>query len=242
MDEVKKLIEHSLNPQTELLWEWRDKLLALLTQPLSSTASDADADGEEFTRSIETQGEAEAYLQAYTDLFADRRAALTAERTLLAAHDTKEAHLRKTKAAQKATDAVYWAEEEAVTDVQMEKLEEGEVQPQHEVLQKELKEKRTALLQLNSTGTSRAIKSAMVDLSNVAARIVREGDPEKANARETMAIANEAVAMLRTLISDQGALSYDPFERVCSLVVGKLMDKIQLDLVLLRKTFNDRIS
>ena len=199
MEEANELIEGTLNRQTELLWEWRNKLVALLTQQLLS--SEGDADGDEFARSLDTQGEAEAYLQAYADLFADRRAVLLAERTLLAAHDTKETRLRKTKAAQKANDAVYWAEDrENAMDVEMERLEEGEVQPQHEVLQKDLKEKRTALLQLNDSNTTRAIRSVMVDLHNIAARIVKDDDPETV-------IVKEATAKLRALIAEQGRLS-----------------------------------
>lgn len=238
MEEANELIHSTLNRQTELLWEWREKLVSLLTQPLSSSSSDGDADGEEFSRSLETQGEAEAYLQAYADLFADRRATLTSERTLLAAHDTRETHLRKTKAAQKATDTVLWAEDEDLMDVQMEKLE-GEVQPQHEVLQKELKEKRTALLQLNDAGAYRAVRSVMVDLNNVAARIVKEDDPERY-------IVKDAVAKLRALINEQCALFQFEFilvdSLICTLLSGKSMEKLQLDLVLLRRAFNERIS
>lgn len=48
-----------------------------------------DADGQEYQRSLDNQGEAETYLQAYTALLADRREALTNERTLLAAHAAK---------------------------------------------------------------------------------------------------------------------------------------------------------
>ena len=54
-----------------MLWKWRNHLVALLTQPLTSPEEE-DADGQEYTRSLETQGEAEAYLQAYSALLADR--------------------------------------------------------------------------------------------------------------------------------------------------------------------------
>lgn len=197
MEEANGLIGGTLNEQTQLLWEWRTKLISLLTLPLSSSSTAGDADGEEFARSIETQGEAEAYLQAYADLLADRRAILTAERTLLALHDTREAHIRHTKAAQRANEADFLLEDDNVMDVQMEKLDEGEVQPQHQVLQKELKEQRTAILQLNDSGSSRAIRSVMVDLNNIITRIVKDDDPEKV-------IVKDAVAKLRSLINDQG--------------------------------------
>lgn len=191
MDEANEIIEDTLNKQSELLWEWRTKLVTLLTQPLSS--SDGDADGDEFSRSLETQGEAEAYLQAYADLLSDRRATLTAERTLLAAHDTKETHSRKTKAAQKATEAELW--QDAGQEIELEKLENVELQPQHEVLQKELKETRASLLL--SAEPNRAVRSVMVDLNNVAARITKDDDPEKL-------IVRTAVVRLRVLINDQG--------------------------------------
>lgn len=81
------LIRMSLK-QTELLWEWRSKIHELLTQSLTSGGDD-DADGQEYQRTLDNQGEAEIYLQAYAALLADRREALTSERTLLAAHDAK---------------------------------------------------------------------------------------------------------------------------------------------------------
>lgn len=57
----------------------------LLTQKL--TPGDEDADGQEYQRTLDDQGEAETYLMNYTSLLADRREALLQERTLLAAHD-----------------------------------------------------------------------------------------------------------------------------------------------------------
>src|ERR1700683_918799 len=88
-----------LNP---FILQWRTHMHALLTQSLKG---DSDADGDEYSRSLDAQGEADMYLQAYTALMADRRAALLAERTLLAEHDGKEKKLRKTKAAKAATAA-----------------------------------------------------------------------------------------------------------------------------------------
>ena len=124
-------------------------MYSLLTQSLKANGQ---ADGEEYSRSLDVQGEADMYLQAYTALLADRRAALVAERTLLAVHDGKEKKLRKTRAANKATAAAAAVEALHHPDVQ----EDTELQPEHEVLFKELTNTRKALLE---NFNDRAIKS-----------------------------------------------------------------------------------
>jgi len=146
MDEANGIIEEILNEQSALLWAWRSHINTLLTQKLSP--GEDEADGQEYQRTLDNQGEAETYLQAYTALLADRREALVNERTLLAAHDAREKKLRHTKAAIKAAAAAVEAQLEIPDDV--------ELQPEHEVLHKELSEQRKDLLQqLNG----RAIKS-----------------------------------------------------------------------------------
>ncbi|KAI0830062.1 SNF2 family N-terminal domain-containing protein [Trametes gibbosa] len=213
MLEANELIEDLLNEQSKLLWQWRTKLIALLTQPLGS--KDQDADGQEYTRSLDTQGEAETYLQAYAALLADRRETLTAERTLLAAHDVREVKARKTKAA-RGTRYLSAIEAEVV-DLDLDKLEDHDVQPEHQVMLKTLNDERKALLDEFDPG--RAVKTIMVELNNIAVGIAKEDDPEKI-------IAKDGVAKLRSLISEQ----------------GKLIDKLQNDLAHLRKAFNERIS
>ncbi len=153
-----------LNAQSKLLWEWRTQLHRLLTQKLA--ANEGDADGQEYQRSLDDQGEAETYLQAYTALLADRRQALVNERTLLAAHDarcvqvspfvlsivlhrSREKRLRHTKAAMKAATA---AEDIALDDAHA----DIELQPEHEVLRKQMAEERKDLLKALD---SRSIKS-----------------------------------------------------------------------------------
>ena len=186
MEEANEMIDELLNEQSALLWQWRTRLIGLLTQSLTSDGDDAD--GQEYTRSLETQGEAETYLQAYAALLADRREALTSERTLLAAHDDREKKIRKTKAAKKAAEAAL--EEEVLMQI-------GDLdpQPEHQVLQQELKDERTALLEDFNTG--RALRSVMVDLNNVAARITDDKNPERV-------IAREAASRLRKLLTEQG--------------------------------------
>jgi E3 ubiquitin-protein ligase SHPRH len=123
----------------------------LLTQSLKN---DGDADGDEYSRSLDAQGEADMYLQAYTALMADRRATLIAERTLLAEHDGKEKKLRKTKAARAAAAAAM-----AIHGVQNPEISEDfELRPEHEVLFKDLTNARRALLE---DFNGRAIKSIM---------------------------------------------------------------------------------
>ncbi|KAG2135375.1 SNF2 family N-terminal domain-containing protein [Suillus bovinus] len=204
-DEANEIIELALNEQTALLWEWRTCIYALLTQKLA--ANNDQADGEEYSRALETQGEAEIYMQAYAALLADRREAISSERTLLAAHDAREHKSRQTKAAARAAARAMSEEFEIPEDI--------EVQPQHEVLHRDLTEQRK---DLHDQFSGRALRSIMVDLSAVAARIASEKDPEKV-------IAKDGVNSLRTLIAQQVAL----------------MDKLDADLSQLRKIFNERI-
>ena len=51
-----------LNEQCTLLFEWRERILKLLTESLSASEGD-NVDGQEYTRTLDTQGEAEALLQ-----------------------------------------------------------------------------------------------------------------------------------------------------------------------------------
>ncbi|KAG1893017.1 SNF2 family N-terminal domain-containing protein [Suillus fuscotomentosus] len=204
-DEANDIIELALNEQTALLWEWRTRIYALLTQKLA--ANNDQADGEEYSRALDTQGEAEIYMQAYAALLADRREAISAERTLLAAHDAREHKVRRTKAAARAAAQAMSEDFEIPENV--------EVQPQHEVLHKDLTEQRK---DLHDQFSGRALRSIMVDLSAVAARIASEKDPEKV-------IAKDGANSLRTLIAQQVAL----------------MDKLDADLSQLRKIFNERI-
>ena len=186
MEEVNEIIDEVLNKQSAQLWKWRSHLVKLLTQPL--TSNDEDVDGQEYVRSLETQGEAEAYLQAYAALLADRREVMTAERTLLAAHDVKEKKKRRTQAAQRAELALL------DQDVMM-AIGEIEPQPQDEVLRNELNEQRKALREDHNP--ARAVRSILVEITNITASIFNEKDPEKI-------ITAQAAQALRELIGDQG--------------------------------------
>ncbi|KAF9064876.1 SNF2 family N-terminal domain-containing protein [Rhodocollybia butyracea] len=201
IEELHELIENVLNEQTELLWEWRSKIHELLTQNL--TSGDDDADGQEYQRTLDNQGEAETYLQAYAALLADRREALTNERTLLAAHDAKETKQRITKAALKAM-AVDTLDIPADIDIQ----------PEHEVLFKQLSDQRKALL-LDLNG--RAVRSILVNLTGAHSRTA-QNDPERL-------LLTVAIADLRKLIGSQQTM----------------MDKVSADLALFRKAFNQRV-
>ncbi|KAI6002459.1 SNF2 family N-terminal domain-containing protein [Pisolithus orientalis] len=186
-EEANMILQEQLNEQTTLIWQWRTKIITLLTQKLSNT--DDQADGEEYARALDTQGEAEVYMQAYAALLADRREALLAERTLLAAHESREKKERRTRA---ALDARIRDEEDDALEIP----DDVEVQPQHEVLHKSLNDERTDLRLLFA---GRALKSILVDLSAVVASIPREEDPEKL-------IAKDGVRIMRGLISTQTSL------------------------------------
>jgi E3 ubiquitin-protein ligase SHPRH len=125
--------------------EWRQHITSLLTQSLSGRDDDIEADGQEYARALDTQGEVEQYLQAYTALIADRREGYKAERTALAVHENKITKLRQTKAAAKA----------AAIDVGPEDFIPAEAKPEHEVLRSELAERRIVL---RGASKSRALK------------------------------------------------------------------------------------
>ncbi|KAI6007072.1 SNF2 family N-terminal domain-containing protein [Pisolithus albus] len=186
-DEANEIIEEQLNEQTTLIWQWRTKIVTLLTQNLSNV--DDQADGEEYARTLDTQGEAEVYMQAYAALLADRREALLAERTLLAAHESREKKKRRTNAALAAR-----ARREEDDDLEI--PDDIEVQPQHEDLHRSLKDERTDLRLLFN---GRALKSILVDLLAVVAGIRNNDDPEKV-------IAGDGVKTMRGLIASQTSL------------------------------------
>ena len=197
MEEIDGIVADVLNPQTELLWKWRAHLISLLTQPLTSGEDSGEADGQEYARSLDTQGEAETYMQAYAAILADRREVMTSERTLLAALDVKEKKARKTKAASKAAAAAL--EEDVIMA-----LGDIDPKPENEVLHKELHDQRKAIMA--STDPGRAVRSVMVDLNNVAARITQKAHPEKT-------IAADGAKKLKDLLADQGTVS--PCSNAC---------------------------
>ncbi|KAF8196665.1 SNF2 family N-terminal domain-containing protein [Mycena galopus ATCC 62051] len=203
-EEANEIIENVLNEQAALLWEWRGRLTELLTQPLTPGE---EADGQEYQRTLDDQGEAETYLVNYASLLADRREALLKERTLLATHDAREKKLRHTKAAIKAAAAL--------DTPPMERVDHIELQPEHQVLHLELSAKRKGLV---ADLEGKAIKTIVVDMTNKAARIHKEDDPHKA-------MLKAAIADLRQLITEQGTV----------------LDKLDADLALYRKAFNQRI-
>ncbi len=164
-------------------------IYGLLTRSLTASSDEGDADGKEYSRTLDTQGEAETYLQAYAMLLADRREVLTAERTVLAIHDARERKRRKTAAAAKAITL-----ESDEPDLRL-VTEDIELQPEHEVLKTELMDARKTLL-MNFAG--RSVKSIVVDLTAVAAKITKETDLEKV-------LAREGVLSLRQLMSAQGS-------------------------------------
>ena len=157
MEEGNDIVD-ILNDQSELLWEWRTHIAQLLTVPLNNGQNEAD--GQEYQRNLDNQGEAETYLQAYAALLADRQEALRSERNLLALHEDREHKARSTKAAKKAQaaaeDALQSIDDLPIIEGLVQLDDEVEKRPEHEVLLKELSDKRKELLQMLN---GRAIKS-----------------------------------------------------------------------------------
>ncbi|KAI9509909.1 SNF2 family N-terminal domain-containing protein [Russula earlei] len=207
--EADQLIDRVLNEQSRLLWKWRTRIHSLLTRSLTSSDDEGEADGQEYSRTLDTQGEAETYLHAYAMLLADRREVLTAERTMLAVHDARERKGRKTAAAAKATALRLDEPDPGLVTVNI------ELQPEHGVLKEELMNTRKSLLMLSG---GRAVKSIVIELTAVVARIRENDDWEKV-------LAKEGVSSLRRLMSAQAIIN----------------EQIEADLALFRKAFNERI-
>ena len=180
------MITDLLNAQTNLLWEWRGRLVELLTRSINSDSCE-DVDGKEYARSLETQGEAETFLHAYTVLLNDRREALFAEKSLLAAHDGRGKFKRATAAAMRALNGAVDADVEVIDDLY-------ETRPEDQVLRQDLMEERMILL---DPFQGRALKSIMVDLSNFASN----------HGKKLKAIATDAASLLRDLIASQSMSS-----------------------------------
>jgi E3 ubiquitin-protein ligase SHPRH len=182
------MIADLLNAQTNLLWQWRGRLIELLTRSISSDSAE-DPDGKEYARSLETQGEAETFLHAYTVLLNDRREALFAEKSLLAAHDGRETLKRETVAAMRAIRRAREAGEGA------EVIEDYEIRPEDQVLRQGLMEERLSLL---GPFQGRALKSIVIDLTNFALK----------HGKKLEVIATDTASTLRDLITSQRTFSH----------------------------------
>ncbi|KAF8576626.1 hypothetical protein K439DRAFT_1366726 [Ramaria rubella] len=184
MKEANKTLD-VLNEQAGLIWKWRIRIVVLLTQKLSTSDGEL-VDGEEYARTLDTQGEVEAYLQAYTSLLADRKELLTAERTALATHNARETQLRGTFSAKKAAAPNIfegpWSEDE----------DEGDhPQPEDAVILAQLTKERRAL----QKRTSKALRAVMFALNEITHQI---GD----RSAETQ-IAKDEATRLRSVITEQ---------------------------------------
>ncbi|KAF8512949.1 SNF2 family N-terminal domain-containing protein [Hysterangium stoloniferum] len=175
-----------LNDQAELIWSWRDHIFTLLTQKLSGPEGN-QADGEEYGRSLDTQGEVEAYLQAYASLIADRKEALIAERTALATHDAKDVHERRTLTAKKAQITEAGDNFDDYNDDDIPDI------PKDTVLQNKLGDVRKELRAKHGT---RAVKTMMILLSEIGNRAGTRSEENQ--------IAKDEGKRLRNVITDQG--------------------------------------
>jgi E3 ubiquitin-protein ligase SHPRH len=179
MEEANEIIEDLINIRSSLLWQWHTKTCFLLTEKLSGRD---EATGEEYNKSLDTQGEAETYLQAYVSPLADHKEALLNKRTVLAAHGGRDRYQRKTNAARQTAVG---------GGTPAEALEGVELQPEYEILQDEIAQRRH---ELDTAHAGRALKLVLVDLSGALARIKKDEDPEKA-------IIQDAITALRRLLA-----------------------------------------
>lgn len=188
-----------LNEQTQFLFEWKDHIIELITQDLISEA-EADDDKTPYERAVEVQLECEAFLKGYQSLLADRREALIAERTLLAAAENREDKTRKTAAASKAQKQVVKKapdEDSAIVAA----LDKG----------------RRAL-----TGglNGRALKTSIVLLSN----LVKDTDEDKHP--EEVAIAKHELARLKKVLAVQ-TKQMDRLEKQLAPIRKTFNDRIE---------------
>ena len=179
------MITELLNAQTNLLWQWRTRLIELLTRGIGSDSGE-DADGKEYARSLETQREAETFMDAYSVLLNDRRESLFAEKSLLAAHDGRGRFKRATAAAMRALGKEVDPEESP----QLRAIDDFEAWPEDEVSRQGLMEERLALL---DPFQGRALKSIMVDLTNFSSN----------HDKSLKSFAADAASLLRDLIGTQ---------------------------------------
>ncbi|KAG8904371.1 hypothetical protein FRC01_008755, partial [Tulasnella sp. 417] len=176
------LIIDVLDEQRKLIFEWRGKICDLLTQKIVSEGESAD--GNEYQRALDVQGEVEAYLVAYAALLADRREVLNQERTALAAHDDRERRLRHTKAAARAAAAF----DDGVDLANIVDVDNGENQELAKLLKQQRQDCKEDL------PANRALRSVMIDLGKVVGN-----DAEQQ-------IAKEEAKRLRRILQEQTGL------------------------------------
>lgn len=130
-------------------------------------------------------------MDAYSVLLNDRREALFAEKSLLAAHEGRGRFKRATVAAMRALGREVEDEDEDDAEA-MNDLHEA--WPEDEVLQRSLTEERLILLE---PFQGRVLKSVMVDLTNFASK----------HDKRLRSVATDAASLLRDLISSQSESS-----------------------------------
>ncbi|WWC87137.1 uncharacterized protein L201_002023 [Kwoniella dendrophila CBS 6074] len=98
-----------MNDNAYLVFEWRAKILALLSSPIDADTAAAQAPGqstevvdpeaEYYAEALKAQGEVEAYMMAFAAAIGDRREFLLENRSLLVEHESRQKKQRSTKAA-----------------------------------------------------------------------------------------------------------------------------------------------
>ncbi|WRT65006.1 uncharacterized protein IL334_001947 [Kwoniella shivajii] len=174
-----------LNDNAYLVFDWRAKILALLSSPIDADTADQRAPGEGqdvedpeaeyYAEALKAQGEVEAYMIAFAAAIADRKEFLLENRSILAAHDAKQTKQRSTKAAINA-----------MIDVEMVNVPD-DVQEQATLLMKERQAFRDARVEKDC---ERPLKGLLIDLNGP-------------NRPEEITIAKNMAMMLKAFIKEQ---------------------------------------
>ncbi|WWC59243.1 uncharacterized protein I303_101793 [Kwoniella dejecticola CBS 10117] len=201
-----------MNDNAFLVFEWRAKILALLSSPIDAdnTATHdqgestdvVDPETEYYAEALKAQGEVEAFMTAFAAAIADRKEFLLENRSLLAEHDARETKQRSTKAALNA-----------VVDDPILELP-NEIQEQAKLLMKERQAFRDARTE---KGCERPLKGLLIDLNGVA---------HGPNRPEEIAIAKEMAKFLKAYIKEQ----------------TDYVDGLNKELDLFQNTFNKRVK
>ncbi|WWC67711.1 uncharacterized protein I206_101623 [Kwoniella pini CBS 10737] len=201
-----------MNDNAFLVFEWRAKILALLSSPIDAENNEplqqgestdvVDPEAEYYAEALKAQGEVEAYMAAFAAAIADRKEFLLENRSLLAEHDARQTKQRSTKAALNAV----------VDDPTLEMP--NEVQEQAKLLMSERQAFRDARVE---KGCERPLKGLLIDLNGIA------NGPHR---HEEVTIARETAKFLKAYIDEQ----------------TKYVEKLNKELDLFQNTFNKRVK
>ncbi|WVQ69001.1 uncharacterized protein L199_007213 [Kwoniella botswanensis] len=215
INQLNDLLE-IMNDNAYLVFEWRAKIIALLSSPIEGDSMEDSAENakagqstevedpeqEFYAEALKAQGEVEAYLIAHAAAIADRREFLLENRTTLEEFEARQKKQRTTKAAMTAVA------ESTLKDVP------DELKEQTALLMAERQAFRDARVE---KGCERPLKGLLIDLYGVASG---------PNRHEEVLIAQRMASMLKAYIAKQ----------------TEYVDKLNEELDLFQATFNRRVK